>query len=495
MGSPCARRPMRRDCRSRAPKRRSCCRIPSRPRGFSSAPPSRSDGDTPRTCAALCCRAPCARPRGSLHQGAYYQHLTRALGFESGPLEPVLTVTDAVAATARAQLVERGWDAARPLFVFAPGAAYGTAKRWLLPYVARVATELVRGRGATCVMVGGRGDAAAAAEVLSRIDADVRPHVIDLTGQTTLETLAGVLRLAAACVANDSGAMHMAAAVGTPVVAVFGPTREYETAPLTRSDGRAEVLTHPVWCRPCMLRECPIDHRCMKGIVPERVCTRRSRRCYPQHREGGHRVGRCAARLAHRRPSQQEGGRRGRHRRGRIRVRQGGARLARGACAHPRVRLHRDRPRRRRQRGQQRRGARRPRHSRRRGRPRRARAAASWRRCIAASIRGTCIRVADAPTPVKTRILAGGIHSAKQQVVRIDRGVAPADRRRASASRSRRRRSKRCMHGDAVLVSDYGSGLITPAFVDKVRRTLQPRQAADSRADRHALPAAQLRRD
>jgi heptosyltransferase II len=212
-----------------------------------------------------------SRPRGSLHQGAYYQHLTRALGFESGPLEPVLTVTDAVAAAARAQLVEHGWDAARPLFVFAPGAAYGTAKRWLLPYVARVATELARGRGAACVMVGGRGDASAAAEVLSRIDVDVRPHVIDLTGQTTLEALAGILRLSAACVANDSGAMHMAAAVGTPVVALFGPTREYETAPLTRAHGRAEVLTHPVWCRPCMLRECPIDHRCMKGIVPDRV--------------------------------------------------------------------------------------------------------------------------------------------------------------------------------------------------------------------------------
>lgn len=212
-----------------------------------------------------------SRPKGSLHQGAYYQHLMRALGFESGPLEPVLTVTDAVAATARAQLVEHGWDAARPLFVFAPGAAYGTAKRWLLPYVARVATELVRGRGAACVMVGGRGDAAAANEVLSRVDADVRRHVIDLTGYTTLEALAGILHLAAACVANDSGAMHMAAAVGTPVVAVFGPTREYETAPLIRPHGRAEVLTHPVWCRPCMLRECPIDHRCMKGIAPERV--------------------------------------------------------------------------------------------------------------------------------------------------------------------------------------------------------------------------------
>ena len=213
------------------------------------------------------------RPRRSVHQGAYYQHLTRALGFDSGPLEPVLSVSDEVLAAARAQLMDRGWDAARPLIVFAPGAAYGTAKRWLLPYVARVATDLVRDRRATCVMAGGRGDAPAAREVMRLIDADARPHVIDLTAQTTIGELAGVLALSAACVANDSGAMHVAAAVGAPVVAVFGPTREHETAPLTRSNGRAEVLTHPVWCRPCMLRECPIDHRCMTGITPDRVYT------------------------------------------------------------------------------------------------------------------------------------------------------------------------------------------------------------------------------
>ena len=211
------------------------------------------------------------RPNHSLHQGAYYQHLTRALGFEGGPLEPVLTVTNAVVAAARDLLRDRGWDGTRLLIVFAPGAAYGTAKQWLLPYVARVATELVRGRGATCAMVGGPGDASAAREVMSLIEPDARRHVIDVTGQTTIEGLAGVLSLAAVCIANDSGAMHVAAAVRTPVVALFGPTREHETAPLTRSNGRVEVLTHAVWCRPCMLRECPIDHRCMKGIVPERV--------------------------------------------------------------------------------------------------------------------------------------------------------------------------------------------------------------------------------
>jgi heptosyltransferase-2 len=65
--------------------------------------------------------------------------------------------------------------------------------------------------------------------------------------------------------------MHLAGAVGASIAALFGPTREQETAPLTRRGQRAEVLFEPVECRPCMLRECPIDHRCMTRLSPERV--------------------------------------------------------------------------------------------------------------------------------------------------------------------------------------------------------------------------------
>ena len=181
------------------------------------------------------------------------------------------TGPEGAAASAEHVLCHRGWDGTRPVIVFAPGAAYGTAKRWIPAYVAHVVTDLTRRRQATCVLVGGRGDAATARDILQAIEPDALPHVIDLTGRTTIAELAGVLGLARACVSNDSGAMHLAAAVGTPLVALFGPTRERETAPLTRAGGRAEVLTNPVWCRPCMLRECPIDHRCMTGITPERV--------------------------------------------------------------------------------------------------------------------------------------------------------------------------------------------------------------------------------
>ena len=90
----------------------------------------------------------------------------------------------------------------------------------------------------------------------------------DLVGRTTLPALAGVLTRCRALVTNDSGAMHLAAAAGVRVAAVFGPTNEHATRPL--GDAHT-VITHPVWCRPCMLRECPIDHRCMRGVRPAAV--------------------------------------------------------------------------------------------------------------------------------------------------------------------------------------------------------------------------------
>jgi heptosyltransferase-2 len=211
------------------------------------------------------------RPRGTMHQGAYYQHLMRELGMASGPLEPAVNVSPEMLDRARALLQSRGWDGTRRLVAIAPGAAYGTAKRWLPPYFARVLTMAARAYGAQGLIVGSAGDGETAQWVMRSLDDDVRATVIDVTGATSLDTLAGVLRLASVCVSNDSGAMHLAGAVGAPLAALFGPTREYETAPLPRHGARARVLCNPVWCRPCMLRECPIDHRCMTGLSPEHV--------------------------------------------------------------------------------------------------------------------------------------------------------------------------------------------------------------------------------
>jgi heptosyltransferase-2 len=211
------------------------------------------------------------RPGTAMHQSEYYQHLVRALGIENGPRETALTIPSDALHEARRLLTEHGWNPQSALVVLAPGAAYGKAKQWIPTHVVRLTMDLVRERRMTCALVGSRGDAATIRAIRSAAPADCQPWILDLAGLTTLPVLAAVMSLASTCVSNDSGAMHLAAAAGVPTVAIFGPTNERATAPLARPDVTIKVLTNPVWCRPCMLRECPIDHRCMTGIEPGHV--------------------------------------------------------------------------------------------------------------------------------------------------------------------------------------------------------------------------------
>ena len=201
-----------------------------------------------------------AIPRPSrLHQVAWYQHLVAALGFPNGPAEPRVRVPQDAAAAAARLLAAGGWDGRAPLVALAPGAAYGGAKRWPPSHFGELAAALAAD-GVNCAIVGSAADAATAAEV-ARHAGTARVH--DLVGRTDLPTLAGVLTLCRTLVTNDSGAMHLGAAAGVRVTAVFGPTDDAATRPLGEAHA---ILTHPVWCRPCMLRECPLAHQCMRGV-------------------------------------------------------------------------------------------------------------------------------------------------------------------------------------------------------------------------------------
>jgi heptosyltransferase-2 len=212
-----------------------------------------------------------SRPAIRVHQSEYYRRLVKGLGIENGGVEAELVVSEPSIRAARDALSAKGWDGNRRLVVMAPGAAYGGAKRWPSEHFADVAVNLIRNQQVSCVLIGSSADAATTSWVRALVPEDARANVIDLAGSTRLDTLAGVFRLASACVSNDSGAMHLAGAVGVPLAALFGPTRERETSPLARPGGRTEVLINHVWCRPCMLRECPLDHRCMNGLSPTRV--------------------------------------------------------------------------------------------------------------------------------------------------------------------------------------------------------------------------------
>ena len=204
-----------------------------------------------------------ATPAGP-HHSAYYLRLVTSLG-----MPPVEATGPGVAVRAPAPAVERaatllaesGVGAATRLVGFAPGAAYGSAKRWPPERVA-AAIAGVTGRGARAVLVGAASDREIARAIQSALDPAARVAVVDLVGRTDLATLMAVLARCATVVANDSGAMHVASAVGRPVVAIFGPTDERATAPM----GPHTLVRHDVWCRPCLLRACPIDHRCLRRI-------------------------------------------------------------------------------------------------------------------------------------------------------------------------------------------------------------------------------------
>ncbi len=212
----------------------------------------------------LLTRAVDRAPAGT-HQIDYYQRLVAALGFENGSSTPQLEIAAGLREKGMDLLRRAGWDGRMPLAGIAPGAAFGSAKRWPPSAFAELAAGLAED-GVATVMVGAPADRATAAEVARELAG--RATLIDVAGQTDIPTLAGVLAHCRVLMANDSGALHLASAIGVKVAAAFGPTDDRLTAPRGSSrEPRVAILTHHTWCRPCGLRECPLDHACMTGIA------------------------------------------------------------------------------------------------------------------------------------------------------------------------------------------------------------------------------------
>jgi heptosyltransferase-2 len=222
-----------------------------------------------------------ARPRGRVHHIDYYLALVRGLGIDAPAAAPRMAARPRSLEQADALLRQQGAPADVPLVGFAPGAAYGHAKRWPPGRVAQVMAA-VAARGAVPVVVGAAADRDTARAIESTLPAGTR--LVDLVGRTSLAQLVGVIARCAAFVSNDSGAMHVAAALGVPLTAIFGPTDERVTAPGGHAD-RTDVIVRDVFCRPCLLRECPIDHRCMKRIDVQTVLHSVSRHLDASRRE------------------------------------------------------------------------------------------------------------------------------------------------------------------------------------------------------------------
>jgi len=208
-------------------------------------------------------RDPVPLPAPRLHQIDEYLLLAARLGVAAGAAEPRLRAPApdaAVRREARRLLEEAGAPEGRARVGVHVGAAYGSAKVWarerIVEFCARVAST-----GRTAVVLGAARDAALAAEVAAGSGA------VSLAGRDRAELLPALLVELEALVCGDTGVAHLAAALGTPVAALFGPTDPRLTAPR----GAAAVVRHAVPCAPCFYRTCPIEHPCMRGIDAEAV--------------------------------------------------------------------------------------------------------------------------------------------------------------------------------------------------------------------------------
>ena len=161
--------------------------------------------------------------------------------------EPRLRVDEAAR---RATAAKLGLELSRPVVVLAPGAEYGPAKRWPARHFAELAA-LLASRGFQAWLIGSAKDAQITAEVARLAQAPV----VDLAGRTTLDEAIDVLSFAAHVVTNDSGLMHVAAALDRPTAAIFGSSSPEVTPPLS---AHARVISLKLSCSPCFKRVCPL---------------------------------------------------------------------------------------------------------------------------------------------------------------------------------------------------------------------------------------------
>lgn len=197
------------------------------------------------------------------HERFYYLELLRRAGLiESLPEVPAILLDGIPEARLRGEALFQAFGVKLPVVGVSPGAAYGAAKRWLPERFGESAARLATGIGGSVAVFGSAAEMAMCEEV-ARI-AGGR----NFAGATALRAFIDMTAACRVFLTNDSGAMHIASALGVPSVTVFGPTDEIATGPLGPA---ARVVREPVDCAPCLLRECPIDHRCMTRITSSHV--------------------------------------------------------------------------------------------------------------------------------------------------------------------------------------------------------------------------------
>lgn len=205
-----------------------------------------------------------AIPDNTPHQAQYYLELLTGLGLKADVHELNFPLKEEEREKARKYIQALNVDSENPLVILHPGAAYGPAKRWPAQNYAQLADLLQERERATIMIIGSKDEA----KTTEDLAAAMTGEAVDLTGQTNLRLLAGLISQASLFISNDSGPMHLANALRIPVVALFGPSEPRRTRPFQPP---STVIQKDAPCWPCSYRVCPFDHRCMMDISAEEV--------------------------------------------------------------------------------------------------------------------------------------------------------------------------------------------------------------------------------
>lgn len=194
-----------------------------------------------------------------VHQIDYYLEMVKALGCADVDRTMHLEtfISPVTARDIRRQYLPQH---DRPLIGIAPGATYGPAKRWLPDRFAAAGDELAENLNAQVVLFGGKDDR----ETAEKVRASSRTDMLNLAGQSTLTETVYLLSQCRLVISNDSGLMHVAAALNIPTVAVFGSTNPQTTSP---SGSRTAIVRKETSCSPCLKKVCPTDFRCMTDVT------------------------------------------------------------------------------------------------------------------------------------------------------------------------------------------------------------------------------------
>ena len=200
----------------------------------------------------------------SAHQIDYYLKLLASAGLKLHGRQLTLILTDEERYQAKRILKQYGISSYDPLIGINPGAKFGTAKRWLPERYAALCNKLQKACRAQIVIFGGPGE-----ETLgNQISAGIEKPCVNLCGRTRLREAMALIERCQLFITNDSGLMHVAAALDIPQIAIFGPTDHIATGP---SNPNSHIVKWPTACSPCLKPECPTDHRCMREITVDTV--------------------------------------------------------------------------------------------------------------------------------------------------------------------------------------------------------------------------------